>query len=71
MIDGVFGGHTHSVAHHFINDIPVVISSSFTKYLSIMYFKFDLIKNKILDDTTIEGPIPLCDKVFSKNNICD
>ena len=72
LIDGVLGGHTHSLAHHFINGVPVVITSSYARYLSVLYFNINLkTKNINQDKTIIESPIPVCSMIFANYNICD
>ena len=71
-VDAILAGHTHTVLHQFLNTIPVLISSSYARYLSVLHFQFHLPTRKILKPSTqIEGPIPVCDRVFTNNRICD
>ena len=71
-IDAIIGAHIHDVVHHWINDIPIIESSG-AAYFHILYLPFK--KNNdgtvtiINNDIKIEGPIPVCEKVwtFSKN----
>ena len=75
IIDAVIGGDTHNNIHHWINDIPIMISKGRTKYLNIMYLPFK--KNNdnkyilINDEIKIEGPLPSCEKIFSNYNNCE
>ena len=78
-IDLVIAGHTHEVSHFFYNGVPVVSSINNAKYANVIYLSFNsqnkknkekeyiLHKDKIL----IEGPLPICSKVFSENYLCD
>ena len=60
--------------HHWEKGIPIVSSPSNGKYFNIMYLpfkkenrKYILIKNEI----KIEGPLPICEKIFKDTKICD
>jgi 2',3'-cyclic-nucleotide 2'-phosphodiesterase (5'-nucleotidase family) len=60
--------------HHWEEGIPIVSSPSNGKYFNIMYLpfkkkdsKYILIKNEI----KIEGPLPICEKIFKDTKICD
>ena len=77
LIDAVITGQSHKEVHHFItNNIPVMSSVDKGLYANIMYlaFKwnkknstFEIAKNK----NSIEGPIPICEKIFNKTNNCE
>ena len=71
-VDVVLGGHKHSVEHQWINDILFVSNDRNGKYADIVYLPFDL-KTKKLNKNLIktEGPLPVCDKIFEKNKLCD
>ena len=74
IIDAIIGGDTHNNIHHWINDIPIMISRGRTKYTNIMYLPFKKIDNEyklINDDIKIEGPLPSCDKIFKDTNNCE
>ena len=74
IIDAIIGGDTHNNVHHWINNIPIMITKGKTKYLNIMYLPFKKIDNKYIlvnDEIKIEGPLPNCDKVFKGLNHCD
>ena len=72
IINVFFAGHKHDVTHNWINDIPVMSNDRNGKYAQIMYLPFDrktkkLVNNKII----IEGPLPICEKIFKNKKICD
>ena len=77
VIDAIIGGDTHNNVHHWINDIPIMISKGKTKDLNIMYLPFKKRDNNnnnfllIKDEIKIEGPLPSCEKVFKHINNCD
>lgn len=69
QIDLIIAGHTHENSHFFFNGVPVVSSVNNAKYANVVYLSF--YRNKLQKDkTVIEGPLPVCSKVFSKNKIC-
>lgn len=71
-IDLFLGGHKHDVAHHWINGFPVVSSDINGKYAALVYLPFDRKTKKILNEKIVmEGPLPICGKIFSKNHRCD
>ena len=74
IIDAVIGGDTHNNVHHWIKDIPIMISKGKATYLNIMYLPFKKnINNKytlVNDEIKIEGPLPSCEKIFSNLNHC-
>ena len=60
--------------HHWVNGIPIMSSPSKGKYFNIMYLPFKKESgNYILynEEIKIEGPIPICGKIFSDTKICD
>ena len=76
IIDGVIGGHNHQQVHHWVYDIPIISSADQGFYSSILYLPFkyatskkiyEIYKSKI----QIEGPLPICEKVFEKSKRCD
>ena len=74
LIDAIIGGDTHNNVHHWIDNIPIMISKGKTKYLNIMYLPFKKRDNKYIlinDQIKIEGPLPSCDKIFKHLNHCD
>ena len=74
IIDAIIGGDTHNNVHHWINDIPIMITKGKTKYINIMYLPFKKIENRyklINNEIKIEGPLPSCEKVFKNFNHCE
>ena len=74
LIDAIIGGDTHNNVHHWIDNIPIMISKGKAKYLNIMYLPFKKRDNKYIlinDQIKIEGPLPSCDKIFKYLNHCD
>ena len=73
VIDAVVTGHSHREVHHFINGIPVISPVNNGLYANIIYLAFDRKNNyKIVkDEIRIEGPLPICEKIFKKNHKCE
>lgn len=72
-IDAVVGAHVHDVVHHWIHGIPVIETDG-AYNANIMYLHFKKIDGKYVlqhDKTQIEGPLPLCDKIFADNKRCN
>ena len=67
-IDGVIQGHRHKFAHHYIKGIPYMGTINGGYYFNVLYLYFN--KNKLID-TKIEGPIPVCEKVFAHLGTCE
>ena len=74
-IDIVISGHTHEIVHQWINDIPVISSQNNGKYTNLIYLTFS--KNAegkytlLKDQIKMEGPLPVCEKVFMNIKRCD
>ena len=74
-IDAVIMSNSYDLEiHHWVNGIPIMSSPSYGKYFNIMYlpfkkeyFKYILNNSKI----KIEGPIPICEKIFNDTQKCD
>jgi hypothetical protein len=60
-VDGIVQGHRHKFSHHFIRGVPVIGTINGGFYFNVMYLKF---YNKQIYDRIIEGPIPVCEKIF-------
>ena len=59
--------------NHWVNDIPIMSSPSKGKYFNIMYLPFKKQSNKYIlfkNEIKIEGPIPICQKIFNDTKIC-
>ncbi len=71
-IDAVISGHTHKVIHHWVAGVPVIQGGAFGRYINIIYLTYSWNEKRILtDQTRIEGPIPICSKVFQNQNDCN
>ena len=72
-IDAVVTGHSHREVHHFIKNIPVVSPINSGLYANIIYLAFDRNNNyKIVkEQNRIEGPLPICGKIFKQSLKCD
>ncbi len=69
--DAVVGGHEHTPNHFFVNGIPVVTPSKSGIDVNVIYLTLDLKNHKVLkDESLIEGPIPVCSKVFKDAKKC-
>jgi hypothetical protein len=66
-IDGVVQGHRHKFSHHFIQGVPVMGTINGGYYFNILYLKFYNFK---VYERLIEGPVPVCERVFSNLNTC-
>ena len=76
VIDGIITGQRHKEVHHFINNIPIISSVDKGLYANILYlqFKWDNSKKTYKvnpKQSTIEGPIPICEKIFNKTHSCE
>ena len=73
LIDAVVTGHSHQENHYFINNIPVISPINKGLYSNIIYLAFDRRNNfKIAKDKIrIEGPLPICEKIFKKGHKCE
>ena len=74
--DAVITGQSHKQVHHWVYGIPIVSNKDKGLYTSILYLaftwskskqRFDISKNKV----AIEGPIPICEKIFNKTRNCE
>ena len=73
IIDAVVTGHSHWENHIFVNNIPIISPINNDLYSNILYLPFNrknqykLEKEKI----RIEGPLPICEKIFKKTLKCE
>ena len=71
-IDILLAGHRHDVTHHWVNGFPVMSNDRNGKYAQIVYLPFDRKTKKLINDKIVfEGPLPVCEKIFSIKKICD
>jgi 2',3'-cyclic-nucleotide 2'-phosphodiesterase (5'-nucleotidase family) len=72
IIDAVVGGHVHDIVHHWVNDTPVIQTTNGGYYSNIIYLTFDKNTKKVKKNKTkIEGPLPSCEKIFTRTRRCD
>lgn len=71
-IDAVVSGHSHTLVHHWISGVPVIQGGAFGRYTNIIYLTYDWSQKQIVPEMTrIEGPIPVCRRVFKNQNDCN
>ena len=71
-VDAVVSGHSHQIVHHWVNGVPVIQGGASARYINLIYLTYDVKNGKLLTDRTrIEGPIPICPKVFQNQNDCN
>ena len=73
-IDAIIGGDTHNNVHHWVKDIPIMITKGEAKYINVMYLPFKKENDKFIlvnNDIKIEGPLPSCEKIFNNLNHCE
>jgi hypothetical protein len=74
MIDAVVQGHRHVQSHYFYKGIPIIGTINGGYYFNTIRLRFTLDKNMafIMDeDLLIEGPIPVCERIFHGTNKCE
>ena len=71
-IDLFLGGHKHDTAHNWINGFPYMANEKNGKYSQIVYLPFDKKTKKLINDKILmEGPLPICEKLFKNKKLCD
>jgi 5'-nucleotidase len=71
-VDAVVSGHTHSMVHHTIEGVPVIQSGTRNVAYHMIYLQYDLKNRKVLpQNSMIDGPIPLCSRVFENQGDCN
>ncbi|MCM2277466.1 MAG: 5'-nucleotidase C-terminal domain-containing protein [Oligoflexia bacterium] len=71
-VDAVVSGHSHQIVHHWVAGVPVIQAGSFGRFFNLIYLTYDVNQKKLLHDRTrIEGPVPVCAKVFQNQNDCN
>lgn len=71
-VDAVVSGHSHQIVHHWVSGVPVIQGGSFGRYFNLIYLNYDIKNKKLLtEQTRIEGPIPVCPKIFTNQNDCN
>ena len=71
VIDAVLGGHTHTIVHHWVNEIPIIIGDMYARHFNILYLTYDKLNRKLLtSETQIEGPVPVCERLYPNERTC-
>ncbi len=71
-VDAFVSGHTHQVVHHWVNGVPVIQAGTRNLYFNLIYLTVDTHSKKFLREwTRIEGPVPICPKVFENQHDCN
>jgi len=73
IIDAVVTGHSHKEVHHFIKKIPVISPINYGLYANVIYLAFNRKNNYDIerDQIRIEGPLPICEKIFKTSLKCE
>ena len=73
-IDALVGAHIHDVVHHWIHGIPCIESSG-AGFFHVLYLPFEINDNNtvtlINNDIKIEGPVPVCQKIWEDTKTCN
>lgn len=71
-VDAVIAGHTHRILHYWIEGVPVIQDGAYNRYYNMIHLVFDHSTRKVVSQLTrIEGPIPICERVFANQSDCD
>ncbi|MBY0471367.1 bifunctional metallophosphatase/5'-nucleotidase [bacterium] len=71
-LDAVVAGHTHQIVHHWIAGVPVIQSGTRGLQFHTIQLSYDLANNKLIPGASrIEGPVPVCSRVFENQQDCD
>ncbi len=71
-VDAVIAGHTHQIVHHYVQGVPVIEAGANGQYYNLLYLTYDWQQKKLVSpETTIEGPVPVCEKVFENQGDCN
>jgi len=70
-VDAIVSGHSHTVIHHYINGIPVIQAGARGHQYNLIFVTYDRASRKVIPELTrIEGPVPVCPKVFRNQQDC-
>ena len=72
VIDLFLAGHRHDVTHHWVNGFPIMSNDRNGKYAQLVYLPFNRKTKKLMNDNILmEGPLPICERLFKERKICD
>ncbi|MBC7385832.1 MAG: bifunctional metallophosphatase/5'-nucleotidase [Cryobacterium sp.] len=70
--DAVVSGHTHSLVHHWIEGVPVIQGGTRNSFYNLIYLTYDWNAKKVRPEKArIEGPLPICPKIFANQKTCN
>lgn len=74
-VDAVIAGHTHKKVHHFVSQggkpTPVIEAGHHGQYFHLIYLVYDTHTQQLVaEQTRIEGPVPICERIFSHLRDC-
>ena len=71
-VDAVVAGHSHQVVSQWVANVPIIEGGAYGRYINVIYLTYDFDAKKLVtDQTRIEGPIPICRKVFQNQRDCN
>lgn len=71
-VDAVVSGHTHTLVYHYVAGVPVIQGGANGRYVNLIHLTYDFDHHRVLPERTrIEGPIPICPKVFANQGDCN
>jgi 5'-nucleotidase len=71
-VDAVVSGHTHQIVHHFVKGVPVIQSGASAQYYNLIYLTWNWKEQKLVNsEVAIEGPVPICEKIFENQGDCN
>lgn len=71
VVDAVLGGHTHTIVHHWVNDVPILIGDMYARHFNVLYLTYDKLNRVLLTNMTeIEGPVPVCERLYPNERTC-
>jgi 2',3'-cyclic-nucleotide 2'-phosphodiesterase (5'-nucleotidase family) len=68
-VDAIVQGHRHEIVHFYKNGVPIVGNTNGGFYFNLLYLTFNKLNRKLVD-TAIEGPIPVCERIFTNLKRC-
>ncbi|MBN22987.1 MAG: hypothetical protein CL678_17005 [Bdellovibrionaceae bacterium] len=71
-VQAIISGGNHQLIHHWIEGIPVIQSGHSGRFFNLIYLTVDKETRRVIPDLTrIEGPIPVCPKIFENQSNCN
>lgn len=71
-LDAVVSGHSHHIVHHWVAGVPVIQTTGRGQQIQLIHIPVDLDDGRVVaTEVRIEGPIPVCKKIFKNQGNCD